>query len=351
LEFNKRKKVTMRDIAGKLNISTNAVSLALNDRVGVSEDTRDLIIKTASEIGYFDANPSYVSKNTTKNICLMIESRFFVDVPFYSRVILGIENESKKNGYDIIVSFLNTEEFEIPACIENRKVTGILIVGTIKDEFVKIATSYNIPIVMVDHASQLISTDAILTQNITGSYIATQHLIQKGHRNIGFCGDIDASLSFKERWLGFYEALREFGIDQGLIVKDLFNYSVVSNIEQYVLQRNYSELAKSISNLKAIPSAFICSNDSTANCLNYALELLGLKVPEDVSIIGFDDTALCTVRRPYLTTIRVNKELMGETAVKRLIWRISNLNEPFVKIGMEVSFIERESVRDLSTIV
>jgi LacI family transcriptional regulator len=349
MEFKKRKKITMKDIATKLNVSTNAVSLALNDRIGVSEDTRALIIKTASEIGYFDENPSYVSKNTTKNICLLIESRFFIDVPFYSRVILGIENESKKNGYDIIVSFVTTEEFEIPACIENRKVTGILIVGTIKDDYVKIITSYNIPVVMVDHASQIISTDAILTQNITGSFIATQHLINKGHRNIGFCGDIDASLSFKERWLGFYEALREFGIHQGLTLDEISKYSVVGKIEQYVLQRNYSELAKIISNLKAMPSAFICSNDSTANCLYYALELLDLKVPEDVSVIGFDDTAMCTVRRPYLTTIRVNKELMGETAVKRLLWRISNVHEPFVKIGMEVSFIERESVRDLNT--
>ena len=279
MEFNKRKKVTMKDIASKLKISINAVSLALNDRVGVSEDTKVLIIKTASELGYFDANPSYISKNTTKNICLMIESRFFTDVPFYSKVILGIENESKKNGYDIIVNFLNTEKFEIPACIENRKVSGILIVGTIKDEHVKIITKYNIPVVMVDHASQLVSTDAILTQNITGAYMATQHLIDNGHRNIGFCGDIDASFSFKERWLGFYEALREANVNKTLNMEDISKFSVVGAIEQYVLQSNYSELAKLISNLKVLPSAWVCSNDTTAICLYNALEILGLKVP------------------------------------------------------------------------
>jgi DNA-binding LacI/PurR family transcriptional regulator len=351
LEVNKRKKVTMKDIASLLNISINAVSLALNDRVGVSEDTKVLIIKTASEIGYFDENPSYISKNTTKNICLMIESRFFTDVPFYSKVILGIENESKKNGYDIIVNFLNTEEFEIPACIENRKVSGILMVGTIKDEHVKIIKSYNIPIVMVDHASQLVSTDAILTQNISGAYMATQYLIDKGHRNIGFCGDIDASFSFKERWLGFYEGVREFNVNKTLNVEEISKFSVVGAIEQYVLQRNYSELAKLVSNLKVLPSAWVCSNDTTAICLYYALEILGLKVPVDASIIGFDDIDLCTVVRPQLTTIRVNRELMGEKAVKRLLWRINNGNEPYVKIGMEVSFIERESVRDISGLV
>ena len=349
MEFNKRKKVTMKDIASVLNISINAVSLALNDRVGVSEDTKVLIIKTASEIGYFDENPSYISKNTTKNICLIIESRFFTDVPFYSKVILGIENESKKNGYDIIVNFLNTEKFKIPACIENRKVSGILIVGTIKDEHVNIITNYNIPVVMVDHASHTISTDAILTQNITGAYMATQYLMHNGHKNIGFCGDIDASLSFKERWLGFYEGLREFDIHQALSLGEMSKFSVVGAIEQYVLQRNYNELAKLISKLPVLPSAWVCCNDSTAICLYYALEILGLKVPGDASIIGFDDIDICTVIRPKLTTIRVNRELMGENAVERLLWRIKNVNEPFVKIGMEVSFIERDSVRNLNT--
>lgn len=346
LDNNKKKKVTMKDIADKLNISINAVSLALNDRIGVSEDTRALIIKTANEIGYFDVKNSNVSKNT-KNICLIIESRYFRDISFYSKIILGIENECKKNGYDVIANFLNTEDFKMPACIENKKVSGILLVGRIKDEYVKQIMVYSIPMVMVDHSSQLISTDAILTQNITGAYMATEYLLKKGHRNIGFCGDIDDSLSFKERWVGFYERLREFNTKESTSMEEIFKFSIVGPIEKYILTRNYSELSKIVSNLKSLPSAWICSNDNTAICLYYALDILGIKVPKEASIIGFDDIDLCTIIKPHLTTIRVTKELMGEKAVKRLLWRINNLEEPYEKISLEVSIIERESVNEL----
>ena len=347
MESNRKKKVTMKDIADKLNLSINAVSLALNDRVGVSEDTRGLIIKTANELGYFDGASSYINKNT-KNICLMIESRFFKEIPFYSKIILGVETESKKNNFDVITNFIDTAQFIIPACIENRKVSGILIVGSIKDEFVREIMRYNIPIVTVDHASQLISTDAILTQNITGAYMATQYLIDKGHKDIGFCGDINASMNFKERWVGFNESLRESQIYKGLPIANMSRFSITGPIENLVLNRNYSELAKIVSKLEELPSAWVCISDNTAISLFYALEILGIKVPKQASIIGFDDIDLCEIIRPHLTTIRVNKELMGEKAVKKLIWRINNPSQPFEKIGLEVTVIERESVMDLN---
>ncbi|WP_026487095.1 LacI family DNA-binding transcriptional regulator [Caldanaerobius polysaccharolyticus] len=343
----KRKKVTMKDIAKKLNISINAVSLALNDKVGVSEDTRNLVIKTADEMGYFEENPSFMVKNHLKNICILIEERNFRDTYFYTKVILGIENEAKKNNYDVLVNFMNKDNFQVPSSIESRKVAGILIVGTIMDEYLKTLLSYNIPLVLVDHASFTISTDAVLTQNIPGSYIATKYLIDKGHKEIGFFGEIDFSLSFKERWLGFNEAMR----NAGLIVDPMLNvnpgYCVVENVEQYVLSKNYREVANIISKMDKLPSAWVCSNDNAAITLYNALSILDIKVPDDISVVGFDDIDLCNIVTPHLTTIRVNKELMGVKAVKRLLWRMDNPEEPHDNIRMEVKLIERNSVREV----
>lgn len=341
LTTTKRKRVTMKDIAEKLNLSINAVSLALNDKVGVSEETRKLVIKTAEEMGYFEENPSFLSKSHLKNICLIIEERNFKDTNFYTKVIWGIENEAKANGYDVLVNFMKKDLFEIPSCIENRKVSGILVVGTIKDEFLAEILSYNIPTVLVDHASFMFSTDAVLTQNIPGSYRGTKYLIEKGHKKIGFFGEKDFSLSFRERWLGFKEAMR----DAGLPVNE--DYCVTEDVERHVLSKNYEEIANRLKKLKEFPTAWVCSNDSNAITLYNALNIMGIKVPKDVSIVGFDDIDMCNIVTPPLTTIHINKELMGIKAVKRLLWRMDNPKEFHDHIRMEVGFVERQSVREL----
>lgn len=341
LEKNRKKKVTMKDISQKLNISVNAVSLALNDRVGVSDDTRALVFRTAAELGYFEGNPVFPGGSISKNICLMIESKYFKDINFYSKVILGIENEARKNGNDIIVNFMDRSNFIVPSAVENRKVSGILIVGAIEDEYLGRVLSYGMPIVLVDHASLIISTDAILTENIAGAYKATDYLCSRGHRDIGFFGSIDFSLSFKERWLGFYERMR----NTGFTIDDLYARSITGPIQKYVDKKDYNSISDMINALEKMPSAWVCANDDTAIALYNALNLNGFMVPEDVSIIGFDDIDLCKIITPHLTTIRVNKELMGQRAVKRLMWRMKNIDEQYENIRMEVSLIERDSVK------
>lgn len=337
----RRKKVTMKDIAEKLNLSINAVSLALNNKGGVSEETRKIILKTAKELGYFEENPTLIAKNHFKNICLLIEERNFRDTFFYTKVIVGIENEAKRHNYDILVNFMNPDQFQIPVSIQTKKASGVLVVGTIRDEHLLELLEFGIPTVLVDHASFTVSTDAVLTQNMVGAYRAVQYLIKKGHRQIGFFGEIDFSLSFKERWLGFNEGMRSAGLDVNL------GYCVIEGIERYIIEKNYEQIANIISKLNKFPTAWICSNDNAAITLYNALNILGIKIYKDVSIVGFDDIDISKIVTPSLTTIHVNKELMGIKAVQRLLWRIENLTAPFDHLRMDVKLIERESVRDL----
>jgi LacI family transcriptional regulator len=343
----KKKKVTMKDIAEKLNISINAVSLALNDKDGVSEKTKAEVIRIANELGYLKVSSSN-NKDKSKNICILIESRYFRDVYFYSKVIIGIENEARKNDYVIIVSLLDKYTLEVPTCITNKKVDGILIVGAINDNYLEKILKYNIPVVLVDHASFKLPTDAILTQNFFGSYKATNYLLEKGHKKIGFFGEIDLTLSFKERWLGYSECMRRFYNYDDKIINKLFKYSIIKDVEKYVFKKDYKKISEMILSLEELPTAFICSNDDAALTLFNSLNSLGIRVPDDISIIGFDDIELCSLVNPNLTTMRIEKELMGQKAVKRLLWRMENRNAHIEHIKLDVKLIERGTVKSLN---
>ena len=131
-----RKRVTMKDIAGRLGLSINAVSLALNDRNGVSEETRRTVLNAADEMGYLDQTAKYVQTYSNRNICVLMRYRFFRDFRFYGRIVLGIEEEAKKSGYDVFINSFE-EEGTIPSCVENKKVSGIIVVGKVSDSYLQ----------------------------------------------------------------------------------------------------------------------------------------------------------------------------------------------------------------------
>ncbi|WP_242851353.1 substrate-binding domain-containing protein [Clostridium sp. DMHC 10] len=155
---------------------------------------------------------------------------------------------------------------------------------------------------------------------------------------------MDYSISIKERYFGYNEALKDF-----MVAKNINEYtgrfSITRNLEEFVIKSDVKSIIEKLSNIKEMPEAFICSNDSAAIQLSNALNTLKYKIPKDVSIIGFDDTVLCNMVMPKLTTVKVNKELMGRKAVRRLLWRINHRDEPIESIMMEVELIERDSVR------
>lgn len=337
------KKITMKDIANKLNLSINAVSLALNDKVGVSDETRRQVLRTAEEMGYLENYSKYISTYSSKNICVLLRNIYFRDMHFYSKVLLGISEEASNNGYDVLINFFE-DDMLIPNCIENKRVAGIVIVGKIDDDYLIRFKSYNIPIILVDHTSLSEATDSILTDNKLGSFKITKYLISKGYKNIGFFGDLDYTLSIKERFWGYQEALKtSFGTNY--IDKYIDKYSILYNIEEFILSNNTNKLVEKVKQINTIPEVFVCSNDSAAIQLNNALRLLNYNVPNDIGIVGFDDIDLCTMISPKLTTVRVNKELMGKKAIKKLLWRISHLKEPLENTIMNVEIISRESIK------
>lgn len=338
-------KVTMKDIAKKLNISINAVSIALNDKPGVSDEMRLLILRTADEMGYINEKRKYLSVFSRSNICILMQSYYADTGHFYSIVLKSIVEEAKNLGYSSIMNYFEDMHMDISECIIDRKVAGILIVGKISDMNLQKLKSIGIPIVLVDFTSLYDSCDCILTHNKQGGYMMTSYIIQRGYQKIGFFGDLNYSLSFQDRFLGYKLALMNHNIIHGFNDEDyIHKYSFLENIEKYVLNHRTDEIEKILQS-KELPEVLICANDSNAFIVIQAFMNLGIKVPENIGVTGFDDTPLAAKFNPPLTTMQVQKESMGKEAVQRLIDRIQRKDYIQKTELLSAQIIKRSSVK------
>lgn len=340
----RKKSVTMKDIADRLELSVNAVSLALNGRTGVGEETRKLVLNTAEEMGYLEQSSKYTQTYSNKNICILLKHRFFRDFRFYGRILLGIEEEAKKSGYDVFINSFDTEE--VPACVEGHKVSGIIVVGKIEDAFLIRLKEYHIPVVLADYVSLEESTDSVVSDNRLGAYKLASYLLERGFTKIGYFGDLEYSPSTRDRFLGFQEAVQHYlhldSFQKSIAYVEPF--SALSNVEDYVIDQDAEGLFQMYEQIPMRPEALICSNDELAIFLMKTLQKKGVSIPEDIAIAGFDDIELSKMVTPALTTVHVQKKLMGKKAMQRLLQRIAHPNEEIEKTIMNVEVVERDSV-------
>ncbi|ACL77294.1 LacI family DNA-binding transcriptional regulator [Ruminiclostridium cellulolyticum] len=333
------KKVTMDDIAEKLGISKNTVSLALRGMPGISESTRKVIEQTAREMGY--TYKVSARKNTmARNLCLIIAKSTRDSIGFFSYVQLGIEDEAKKNNLNTIIHYYdeNVQGFETPNCVKDGMVSGIITLGRISRETINCIVGYNLPVVMVDNYFDNLSMDYILTDNHSGGYAATEYLIDCGHTKIGFLGDISASISFYDRYQGFLKALR----DRGIEINE--GYSITDKKLEELPQEDITGLVNEIRTKAGLPTAFFCCNDAEAIVIIKVLKNIGVLVPNKISIIGFDDIENAANVTPELTTMRVQKEIMGKGAVCKLMEKLEQEIKSSEKILLSACLIKRNSV-------
>lgn len=335
-------KTIMQDIAKIAGVSPGTVSNALNDRKGVGKDTKEKIIKIAEEMGYF--------RNTKKNEGKVIRlikykknGHVVADTPFFSSLIEACEKECRKNGYELLISQVvygeHTKE-DVHKIVNHHKIDGILLLATEMDESdFKYFEGIEIPMVVVDSYFKEIDYDYVVINNTKGAYSATKYLIDKGHKNIGLLGSNIEIKNFKYRLEGYIKTLNTFGIE--------FN----ENNNIYVdptIEGAYSDLKVYLEkNKDNLPSAFFALNDIIALGAMKAMNEVGISIPNDVSIVGFDDIPFSSYSNPGVTTVKVHTKTMGKTAVKRLMESIENDIEITLKIEINTELIERESVKSL----
>lgn len=331
--------VTMRDIARVLGVSVVTVSKALNDKEGVSDGLKEKIKQVADEMGYrFNTAAKSMKEGLAYNIGIVIPERFTgPNQSFYLHFHKQLTRVLGDYQYYGILHNLTAQEEEdgiLPKLYYEKKVDGFIILGQISKPYIDKLAEIDTPYVFLDFYTDRADVDAIISDSYFGVYELTNHLIAGGHRKIAFVGSIESTSSIQDRFLGYYKSLLEHRIPlrQDYIVPD----------------RDAGGKYIDLQLPADLPTAFVCNNDQVAYHLIQALNKQGIRVPEDCSVVGFDNDLYATLTDPPLTTIEVNTEEMARAAVNTVIKRIRKEQMPFGRILIKTNIIHRKSVRMLT---
>lgn len=332
-------KVTIKDIAKMANVSIGTVSRIINNSdEGYSEETRERVLKIIEESGYV---PNEVARGLitkrTKTLGLILPD---ITNPFFPDIARGAEDEANTRKYSVILcnSDNNVEkEREYIQLLNQKYVDGILFCTNPFQENKQLwrYLGSNIPVVVTDSFEIKEETYGVFVDNEMGGYLATKHLVDLGHRNIACITGPNKSRSSVQRLNGYKKALEEVGIpfDLDLIVEG--NYKIKSGMD-------------GVQNLKGKTyTAIFACNDLMAYGVYKELTSMGFKIPDDISVVGFDDINLSQVVHPRLTTVSQPAYEIGRKAAELLINRIENTSIENRIIMFEPELVIRESTKKI----
>jgi DNA-binding LacI/PurR family transcriptional regulator len=334
---------TLKDVAEMAGVSIGTASQAINNRPNVLPETRARVIDAARSLGY--PIPDTASNSRGGHITslgMLVKHDYgepFLVNPFYSHVQMGVDNECRKRGIKLLYANVEVDHQnrpkDWPAMVKESSLDGLILIGMVVDE-----TSTNLikvvqtPVVMIDGYSLTNAFDRVVTDNISGARLAVNHLLDHGHRDIGLLGwQPDVPPSIDERRQGYQQALQARGIDRFYMEESKHDRVSVAEATRILLKR--------------VPeiTAIFATNDEIAIGVMSGLRSIGLRIPEDVSVVGFDNIDLAREITPALTTIHVPKSWMGAIGVRLLEDRVANPNQPKLTVSVSVQLITRETVR------
>lgn len=328
-----QKLVTMKDIAQRLSVSSVTVSKALGGKEGVSEEVRQQIIQVAKEMGYRKNLIAVDMRDgTTHNVGILIGERHMQGDCSYMRIQQELNKQLLNQGYYAIVEIISVQDEEtgqVPRLLCDNKVDALVLLGQLRPSYVKNILGFGLPYVFVDFFYENYQADAVISDNMYGGYSLTNHLLSLGHRTITFVGNPMYSNVVMDRYLGYYKALMEQGIplNQALVVHDCNELG----------QRVELTLPKKGS------SAFVCASCETAYRLMQLIQEQGQLIPDQVSIVGFDEDLYTTLSNPPLTTFSVDIPLMALSAAQSIISKIENPDVHFGRKTISGSLTVRQS--------
>lgn len=332
--------ITIKDIAKLANVSQSTVSKALNDRPDVGLETKEHILRIAEQHNFLpNASGKALKQKLTENIGVIFrrDDNPLSSNPFYSRVLEGIEAELAFNDYNLMLHLIPEQKLPVlPKMVRKKQVDAVVLVGIKHEEFVRQLQLANVPVILVDPKTDIPNCSQVLIDNENGAFLATQHLIRNGHKKIGFISGDLSRFSFKQRFNGYLKALKYHGIP---VEENLIRAGGV--------EAGY-DLTRSLLMSDSRPTAIFAANDINAIYGYKAINEFDLQIPEDISVVGFDDIDLSKMAAPPLTTVRVYKEELGSVAVRNLRQMIHEKSTACTTTIIPVRFIQRESVRNLA---
>ena len=335
---------TIKDVAKMANVSIATVSLVIHNHKRISKETKQKVLSAIEKLNYypFRSARGLVSKKTGNVGFILTNDHFLRTEPFYTNIFIGTEFEARENELYVLLTTVDSnfqKNDPLPRFILERNVDGIIIAGKVPSLLIEKLCDYNLPMIFIDYQPVKIKCPSVVVDNVLGGILATNHLIEWGHRNIAFVGgDIDHP-SIKDRLKGYNTAINQANI--------ILNPNFIDTQEDYPGRTNgFNSAKRLLSKNNNITAIFACNDAMAVGVIQY-LKDTGLKVPEDISVIGFDDVVSGNSIEPMLSTIRVPKMEMGVEAMKLMSAILKDGEKRNKKVLVPVEIIIRNSTKKI----
>ena len=329
------KYITLKMVAERAGVSVNTASRAINNKSDINEETKKRVLKVAQELGYV-RNATAVALRTKKTGTLGVviaDNRN----PFYAEVLNGIEEAAREKNYHIILA--NTQrdyqkEEEAINLLLAKRVDGLLITPVQdRNDDIKKLIEANIPFVIVGRDFKNIEVDAVYNDEVKGGFLATEYLIKKGHKRVALINGFLHKSPAKGRLEGYKKVLKKYGIPFDDALVTIGDIDVKDGYERtkQLLEKNLDF------------TAIFAYNDMMAFGAMQAVKEKGLRIPEDIGLVGYDDILFSSLISPSLSTIRLKKQELGAESVRLLLSRINGNRKKIKKVMLGVELQIRES--------
>lgn len=338
------KTVRMSDIGARLHVSTVTVSKALSGQKGVSDEMREKIIRLADEMGYERKFLEENNKRKSNYIVGVIAAERYLQEKesFYWSLYQEILKRAiARNCFSVleVIGYEMEQKSEMPKVVSENKVDGVIIMGAFHKEYVSfLQKNIHLPILNLDTTNGWENCDCVVSNNVLGGYQMTNYLFELGHTKIGFVGTRLATNSIDDRFLGYMKSLMEHGIkyEEKWVVEDRDReFGTVESEDGFRLPDD-------------MPTAFFCNCDRSADILIDKLEQKGYSVPEDVSVVGFDNYISRKNRDMGITTYEIDIREMARRAIHIMVHKLENSDYSTGVFMIAGSFVERDSARRIA---
>lgn len=334
---------TIKDVAEQAGVSISAVSLYLNDRAGISQETRKRIAEAIQGLGYQPRTNGRkgrgAAQTTIRYIGLLTEKLPIYSDHFYADVIHAIQAEAERLGYGLVLGTLDPGKPDLPRVVTEQQMAGHIVIGggDITDQLIARLAENGVPLLLVDNESFTQELDSVMVDNHRGAYLAAQHLIELGHRRIAIiCGPAKYK-TLQQRLHGCMAALA----DANLEIKQQW---IQPSISQGQPRKGYLEMQRLLE-LEERPTAVFAVSDRAAFGALDAIREAGLLVPHDMSLVGFDNVNSSVHTYPPLTTVGADRQAMGIAAMQRMHALVRGETASPVKTMVYMHLVVRQSTQ------
>lgn len=339
------RRVTIRDVAREAGVSTATISYVLNNKVSesITPETIAKVNAAVERLGYVPNLSARSLRYRRSNLIGVVipqtepGKEFMFSNPFYGDFLSAVEYTARTRGYRLLISGTSVGQSYVEIA-QNHGLDAIIILGIYPSDDIDAYKEAKIPLVLVDCYRNDHFFHSVGTNDRHGGYLATNHLIQRGHRRIAFVsGAVEASGVNQKRLFGYRDALDEAGLpfDRDLVFSGNVGY-------EYGI-----ETARQIARICPDVTAIFATADIMAAGVIKGVSEAGLSVPGDISVVGFDDIFVANISSPGLTTVRQNIKEKGRVAVELALDAVDNPSSPKRDVVIPLEIVERDSVRSL----